>query len=200
MVNRTAKIVLGAIVSIALLVGAIGIAYAADPTPTPNPNAPQGWQRGPMRGPQGNQSGPQGAQPNPGPGRGRGFGFQGTHDELLKLLGMTDQQIRDARLSGQSLAQIAASKGISKDKLVETILAGRKTALDARVKAGTMTQAQADAAFKVMQDRVNTMVDGTEVGRPAGAPGMGMGPGMMHHRQMGGPPTPPDKNSPDKKE
>ena len=31
-------------------------------------------------------------------------------------------------------------------------------------------------------------------------PGMGMGPGMMHHRQMGGPPTPPDKNSPDKKE
>ncbi len=166
--NRLTKIVLGAVVSLGLLVGAIGIAYAADPTPTPPANAPQGWQRGPMHGPA-----------IPGAGFGWGFGLHTMSEALTKLLGMTPQEIYDARLKGQSLAQIAASKGVSEAKLVETILASRKAVLDARVKAGVITQEQADAAYKVMQERVTANVKRTEIGRPADAPRLGLGPGGM---------------------
>jgi len=42
---------------------------------------------------------------------------------------MTDEQIQAERLAGKSLAQIAANKDISADKLISTILDAKKADL-----------------------------------------------------------------------
>jgi hypothetical protein len=90
---------------------------------------------------------------------------------------MTADQIRAERLAGKSLAQIAAAKGVSEDRLVESMLAARKKLLDDRVAAGTVTQAQADAAYAQMQSRIAASVQRTAVGpnRPADDQCLGLG-------------------------
>lgn len=187
--NRVARTAAAAALGLALLGGAIGTSFAEDPTPTPAAQAQQ-WQRGPGHG--------------AGVRQGAGFGFQALSGEVADALGMTADQIRAERLAGKSLAEIAAAKGMSEDKLVELMLAARKKLLDQRVAAGTLTQAQADAAYTQMQARVKDGIERTEVGpnRPAdgvglglgwgrgaqagtmadyGQPGQGTGPGMARH-------------------
>ena len=89
------------------------------------------------------------------------------------LLGMQPTDIAAQRQAGKSLAQIAKAKNVSQDKLVATILAAKKAALDQAVKNGRLTQAQADAMIEQMKNRVSDRVDDTTVG-PRGA-----GRGMM---------------------
>jgi hypothetical protein len=57
---------------------------------------------------------------------------------VTKLLGLTSQEIQAERLAGKSLVQIAATKGINEDTLVNAILAAQREALQARVTAGTL--------------------------------------------------------------
>jgi small ligand-binding sensory domain FIST len=98
--------------------------------------------------------------------------WAGQPDEVTTLLGITADEIRAERLAGKSLAQIAAARGVSKDKLISTILDARKAGLATLVAAGKLTQAQADLMADHMTDMIKTMVEGTGVGRPSG---MGMG-------------------------
>ena len=63
-------------------------------------------------------------------------------------------------------------------KLFEQRLAIRKDALDAAVKAGQITQYQADNQMKAMQDRFSYAME-NGMGSMHGGPGMGMGRGMM---------------------
>ena len=126
-----------------------------------------------------------------GPGRGaaagavaagRGMGqrggapeWAGQPDEVEKLLGMTDEQIRTERLAGKSLAQIAQDKGVSQDKLISTILGAKKADLDKLVADGKLTQAQADFVYSRMQQQVPAMVARTATGpaRAGNAAGQG---------------------------
>jgi hypothetical protein len=168
-VNRWMKLALGVGVSATLLLGVVGTSFAADPTPTaPTPGA-WGWQRGPMMG------GPQTGGWQAG---GRGFGYQTMNEALTKLLGMTAEQIHTERLAGKSLVQIAQSKGKSEADVIGALMGARKAALEARVKAGTLTQDQADAAYKLMEQRIKDSLNRTQVGpnRPAGGQGLGLGP------------------------
>ena len=160
--NNWKKVAVGTVASVALLAGIVGTSYAADPTPGPPANAPRIGQQGTGQ-----------------PGYGRGFGYSTMNDALTKLLGMTAEQIHTERLDGKSLVQIAQSKGKTEADVVNALLSARKAALDARVKAGTITQEQADAAYKLMQERIEASVNRTEVGpnRPAGDKGLGLGPG-----------------------
>jgi hypothetical protein len=169
-VNRWTKMAIGAGMSAVLLLGVAGSTFAADPTPTPPAGGAGGWQRGPMMG------GPRAG----GYMAGRaGFGYQTMYDALTQLLGMTAEQIHTERLAGNSLVQIAAGKGKSEADVVGALLGARKAALDARVKAGTITQAQADAAYKFMEQRIKDSVTRTQVGpnRPADGQGLGLGMG-----------------------
>lgn len=167
------KIVVSGVAGLLMLGMVAGSVSAATPTPTP-PGPPAAGQ----------QSGWQGR----GFGYGAGFGYQAISGPISNLLGMTADQIRAERLAGKSLAQIAADKGVSKDSLVNAMVASHKSVLDARVKAGTLTQAQADAALAQMKTRVSESVDRTEVGpnRPADGQGLGLafGRGPMG-RQLG---------------
>ena len=165
---------IGAGMSAVLLLGVAGSAFAADPNPTPPPAMQRGWQRGPMMG-----------GPQVGSVSGAGFGYQTMTESLSKLLGIPAEDIHTQRLAGKSLVQIAASKGKSEADVVGALLGARKAALDARVKAGTITQAQADTAYKFMEQRIKDSVNRTQVGPNRPADGQGLGLGMGHGRGAG---------------
>ncbi|MCL4531858.1 MAG: hypothetical protein M1582_01465 [Actinobacteria bacterium] len=167
------KLVVSGVAGLIILGAVAGSVSAAPATPTP-PGPPAAAQ----------QSG----WPGGGFGYGAGFGYQAISGPISTLLGMSADQIRAERLAGKSLAQIAADKGVSKDALVNAMVQSHQSILDARVKAGTLTQAQADAALATMKTRVSQSVDRTEVGpnRPADGQGLGLafGRGPMG-RQLG---------------
>jgi hypothetical protein len=134
---------------------------------------------------------------------GAGFGYQTMTNAVSKLLGMSADDIHAARDAGQSLVQIAQSKGKTETDLINALMAERKAAIEARVKAGTLTQAQADAALKLMTERIKQAVNRAEhgpfgptesprlgLGRGdgQGQPGEGSGPRMLN-RWGGQPPT-----------
>ena len=102
-------------------------------------------------------------------------------DVVAKLTGTTTDAVRDQREDGTSFAQIAAAKGVSADKVVADTLAARKALLDQAVKAGQITQTQADAALARMKTQLTTRVSDTTA-----CTGTGTGGGRMGGRGMGG--------------
>ena len=75
-----------------------------------------------------------------------------------KYLGMTAKEIRTARRGGQSLAQIAASKGMSVDGLVGAIVAPAKARAAKAVSNGKLTQQRADELIARLTERVQALV------------------------------------------
>lgn len=141
---------------VGMLAGAVlmGTVLAAPPTPqgTPTPGAnPNPWGRGGMMG--GRMGGGWGGMMD--------VGFE---DEVLALLGMTKEQLIAERQAGKSLAQIAEAKGVSEQRLIDTILAAKRADLDALVAQGKLTQAQADAMYQNMQQTAPQMIDSTGTG------------------------------------
>jgi hypothetical protein len=113
--------------------------------------------------------------------------WAGQPDEVETLLGMTHEQIHAERLAGKSLAQIAASKNVSEEKLIDTILAAKKSAIQQAVTDGRLAQARADLMNQNMQTMVRSMVERTTTG-PLDRHGMmgGRGQGMRSQGMRGG--------------
>lgn len=135
-----------------------------------------------------------------GPGRGHGFGGPGGHggpggldaDDLTaaaNALGMTEADLTTALNSGKTAAAVAKEKGVDVQKVIDAIAAADKAELAAAVKAGTMTQAQADQMLANLTAHVTDEVNGA-AGGPGGhgfghdGPG-GFG-GRGDHGPMGG--------------
>lgn len=115
-----------------------------------------------------------------GPGFGHRDGGPGIHrfghlDAAASYLGVTEAELRTQLAGGKTLAEVAKAKGKSVDGLVSALVADEKKELDAAVKAGRITQAQADAFLANAKERFTDAVNGT---RPEG----------MHGRFGGGPP------------
>lgn len=115
-----------------------------------------------------------------GPG---GFGRGANLEAAAKILGLTTDELRTQLQSGKSLADLAKAKGISTTTLVNKLLAAAKTELAAQVKAGKLTQAQADEFLSGLKERITERVTSTE---PFGGHGMGgFGMGGHGHRWGG---------------
>jgi cytidylate kinase len=71
-------------------------------------------------------------------------------DAVAQKLGMTSADLMTALQSGQTIDQIAQSKGVSIDDLNKVALAAFKSGLADQVKQGTLTQQQADALLNRM--------------------------------------------------
>jgi hypothetical protein len=106
-----------------------------------------------------------------------GHGGKGDHggpggldaDDLTaaaKALGLTEADLTTALNSGKTAAAVAKEKGIDVQKVIDAIVAADKAELAAAVKAGTMTQAQADAMIANLSTHVTDEVNGV-----AGGPG-----------------------------
>ena len=91
-----------------------------------------------------------------------GRGMRGAHlspGALAGVLGITTTELRTQLQAGKTLTQIAQTKGISKADLIDKLVAAAKTQLAADVKAGTMTQAQADTATSALTAGITNRVD-----------------------------------------
>jgi polyhydroxyalkanoate synthesis regulator phasin len=97
-----------------------------------------------------------------GPGFGHHGGPHGMHaglDAAADYLGVTEAQLHTALESGKTLAQVAKSKGKSVDGLVAAMVADEQAELAAAVKAGRLTQAQANAIQSDLKARITDMVN-----------------------------------------
>lgn len=95
----------------------------------------------------------------PGAPGGRGGPGFGRPDAAEKILGITPEALRSELQGGKSLADVAAEKNISKDTLIDGLVADAQARLADRVKSGDMTQAQADQRKADLRARVTTLVD-----------------------------------------
>jgi hypothetical protein len=133
------------------------------------------FSRGGPGGKDGRDGGPNGGPndgPNGGPnGRGAPGGDRVGGPELMdataKALGLTSEELRTQVQAGKTISEIAAAKKVDIKTVQAAVLAAYKTQLDAAVKAGKLTQAQADERLKAAQANPNF---GLEFGHGRGGP------------------------------
>ena len=107
-------------------------------------------------------------------------------DVVAKLTGLSTTEVAAKRAEGETLAQIAADKGVNSSAVVDEALKARTSTLDAEVKAGTITQAQADAAKATMKARLEQRVDTANTACDGSGMGGGRGRGMSGTGCSGG--------------
>ena len=108
-----------------------------------------------------------------GGGRGGPGGHHGKRHGLeaaAATLGVTRKELGTALQGGQSLADVAQSKGVAKDTLIAAMVAEAKTHLSEKVTAGRLTQAEADTRLAEVTTKITEQVD--RKGLP-GRPGRG---------------------------
>ena len=132
------------------------------------------------------QPGPPPASPGtavcPGPalmgGGGFGPGPGVAHEAIADALGISSQDLWTAQASGKSIATLAQEQNVNLGTVVDAALAAHSAQLEAAVKAGTLTQAQADAMTAFMKTRIESAFSATTGLGPRGFGPMG-GRGMM---------------------
>ena len=120
-----------------------------------------------------------GAGPRLG-GFGFGFDFGFGHQRVTAgleaaatYLGITEEQLRTELQSGKTLADVAQAHGKTVDGLVNALVADAKTKLDTAVKAGKLTQSQADEMLADLKKHITDFVTGTLPAKPFGPGGFG---------------------------
>jgi hypothetical protein len=96
-------------------------------------------------------------------GRGMGHGRVGHGVEAAATaLGMTSDELRTALRDGQTIAEIAAEKGVDVQTVIDAMAAEVKTHLDEEVAAGERTQEEADAKLADAIERITERLDDTQ--------------------------------------
>lgn len=78
-----------------------------------------------------------------------------------QVLNMTPQQLAQELRGGQSIAQVAESKGVSEQQVIDAIVQKISATLDQRVQAGKLTQDKADQMKADLPARVKNIVEHT---------------------------------------
>jgi hypothetical protein len=100
-----------------------------------------------------------------GPGMGFGHTEAVTDTSVVaKAIGMTEADLISALQGGQTVAEVAKAKGVDVQKVIDALVADGMDELAAEVKAGTITQAQADAMKAEVTQRATDQVNGTLMG------------------------------------
>lgn len=129
------------------------------------------------------QHGPEGH--GRGPGHGMGFDLAAA----AKAIGISEDDLRSAVESGQTIAQVAQAHGVDPQTVVDAIVADAGAKIDAAVAAGRLTQQQADDQKSHLPDIASHIVNDP---KPQGPPPWAGHPGN------GGPPDhAPDQDSDD---
>jgi len=109
-----------------------------------------------------------------GTGFGRGRGGPGGHgctveavsdaSIVAKVIGISEADLTTALQGGQSMAAVAKAHNVDVQKVIDALVADKDTELAAAVKAGTITQAQADAEKADEVQEITNQVNGTGFG------------------------------------
>ena len=101
-----------------------------------------------------------------------------------KAIGITEADLRTALQSGKTMADVAKANNVDPQKVIDALVQDGLDELAADVKAGAITQAQADAEKAHVTEHATNMVNGTFRGGPGGPGGPGGHRGFGRH---GGP-------------
>lgn len=150
--KKKISLIIGGLVSLLLIVGAVGatVAYAQEATPTTSPA-----HQGPGGGPHGNR----GLEPN-------------ELQAAAKVLGMTTDDLSTELKSGKTLSDLATEKGVDLQTVKDAIQTARNDQMRAQI-----NQAVTDG--KMTQDKANWLLEGLDKGYLNG-PGFGFGFGFDH--------------------
>jgi len=104
------------------------------------------------------------------PGRpSRGSHVPGVRQAMLEAaaqaLGITADELQTELRNGQTLAQLAQANNTTEQAVIDAALAAAKAQLDQAVAAGTITQAQADAAYAGLEAKGANLLSGGRGGR-----------------------------------
>ncbi len=97
---------------------------------------------------------------------GKECGRHGGGEALAEFLGITVDELQEARAGEQSLAQIAEANGVSRDGLIIFLVGQIEDKLAAKVEEGRIDQEQADDKLDQLEERVEDRVDSTDQDRP----------------------------------
>ncbi len=91
-------------------------------------------------------------------------------ETAAKALGISEDDLKAELKDGKTLAEVAKEKGVDKQKVIDALVAEAKARGAEAVKAGKITQAQADEHLENATERITKMVD---EGFPKRGPGRG---------------------------
>jgi hypothetical protein len=109
------------------------------------------------------------------PARGPRHKHFGGSEVLTDVLGVDQEALREALMSGQSVADIAAENGVDVQTVIDTLVAEANVRLDEAVAEGKIDAADADEKRAQIEERVTAMVNGEFEGRRHGRFGPGAG-------------------------
>ncbi len=104
----------------------------------------------------------------------RGMGWHGRHGGMsllpaaAEVTGLTADEVRQALQDGETLAQIAESKGKTADDVVQAAREDMKAMLDQAVASNWMTQERADAKLQAFDDTAAEQMTSPMTGPMAG--------------------------------
>lgn len=104
---------------------------------------------------------------------GRGPGGFGDLAAAATAIGVSEDELRTAVDGGQTIAQVAAAKGVSTDAVVAAMVAALKAHFEPEIASGEHTQAEVDQILAGATAQMTAVVNGQQ---PAFGPG-GRGPG-----------------------
>lgn len=104
----------------------------------------------------------QGPRGGPGGCAGCAMGFGGTDHSLVtiaaKTLGIEQTELVAELNAGKTIADIAKTKDVALDKIVEAFIADRQAMMAIAVVNGHMTQAQVDARLAIMKANITAQL------------------------------------------
>lgn len=83
---------------------------------------------------------------------------------VATAIGITEAQLQTALQGGQTVAQVAKAHNVATQTVIDALVADGESELSAAVKAGTITQAQADAQKAEVVQRATDQVNGHLMG------------------------------------
>jgi len=158
--RKSLYIVLGAVSLLAVLLGAVGVAYAQGPQPPlddrPFCDSDSCDCGGRMAG-------------------SLSFGMRGFSlvDATAEASGLTVDEVIAALQEGQTFAEIAQAQGVEPQTIVDAFLADRQAALEQAVADGRLTQELADEMLAEMTEHVSERLEQTWTPRALGGGRMG---------------------------
>jgi hypothetical protein len=93
----------------------------------------------------------------------RGFGFRGGFglDSAAKAIGVTTDSLEASLKAGKTIADVAKSKNVSVQKVIDAMVAAMNTQLDSQVKAGHLSADQATKIKANLKTMITNQVNGT---------------------------------------
>jgi hypothetical protein len=113
-------------------------------------------------------------EPGEGGAGHRGFGRGPGLDAAAEAIGIEASALRDALVSGQTIAEVAEANGVAVADVVAAMVADAQEHLAQAVADGHLTQEEADERAADLEERITALVNGElEFGFPGGPGGPG---------------------------